>query len=198
MSASGPTGPEWILEVAGAQPEGDLRELMECARRLWPRLKSFARHALTLETSSDEKDRFITEVFEGVLVSARKTLRNATVPIEDLDAYVATVAGFSERLERLRNIKRCLGGQAKILALATFVGVPPSCQSVCRVWLVKIADADLQPGTLKSRVILVKFASSVSVCQRLGCGRYLSDSLCNTSETADPRSKCLAGGSLSD
>lgn len=109
MSASGPTGPEWILEAAAVGSNDDYTEpLIACARRLWPQLKSCGRRALTKETSAAEKDRVITEVFEAVLIAAKKALRKGTKPIQDLDAYVAAsfYHAFARRAKqetRLRN-----------------------------------------------------------------------------------------------
>lgn len=89
MSASGPTGPEWILETAALGSDDYTEQLTQCARRLWPKLKSSGRRALSKERSTEEKDLLITEVFEGVLVSAKKAIQKKTKPIQDLDAYVA-------------------------------------------------------------------------------------------------------------
>jgi DNA-directed RNA polymerase specialized sigma24 family protein len=89
MSTSGPMGPEWILETADLGSDGYTERLTQCARRLWPQLRSSGRRALTMETSAEEKDQLITEVFESVLISAKKVLQKGTKPIQDLDAYVA-------------------------------------------------------------------------------------------------------------
>jgi RNA polymerase sigma factor (sigma-70 family) len=108
MSASGPTGPEWILEATVGSNDDSTERLTECARKLWPQLKSSGRRALTKETSAAEKDRVITEVFEAVLISAKKALQKGTKPIQDLDAYVAASFhhAFARRARqetRLRN-----------------------------------------------------------------------------------------------
>lgn len=103
MSAAGASGPEWILKTTSAElVESDQVKLRDCACKVWPRLRSFAQRWITLETSAEEKDRFITEAFEEVLVSAARALGKPKEPILDLEAYLAT----SFRHEIVRRAKR--------------------------------------------------------------------------------------------
>lgn len=97
MSASWSAGPEWILEATSGAEE-PLTQLTESAKRIWPRLRSFARHALPSETPSDEKDRFLTEVFESVLLTTREALGKSGERVLDLDAYLS--ASFRNELAR--------------------------------------------------------------------------------------------------
>jgi DNA-directed RNA polymerase specialized sigma24 family protein len=102
-----PSRSEWIL--AGSHQTDEVnRELLECARRAWPRVVSYARRQVPIHVSIDEKDSLATEVWEGVLCSVSKTLRRtrrARRKILDLESYL--IGAFQHRLNRtLKKDKR--------------------------------------------------------------------------------------------
>jgi hypothetical protein len=91
MSASESIGPEWILEEMYTNAaESERIFLRECARRLWPGLKVFARRAMTAEVSKEEKDNFSAEIWQEVLVLTAKTLSESKRPILSLEAYLSS------------------------------------------------------------------------------------------------------------
>jgi hypothetical protein len=99
MCVSRRTGPEWILQsTTYGVIDSDRTRLLDCARRVWPGLKAFARRVMAAEGSIDERDRFSSEVWEEVLVLAAKTLAEAKRPVLDLEAYLA--ASFRYRFIR--------------------------------------------------------------------------------------------------
>lgn len=100
MSAAESIGPEWVLGAGNSDtPERERIVLVDCARRLWPNLRSFSRRVLAGELSTPDKDRFSAEVWEDVLNSAAKALNApGRQPILDLEAYLA--ASFRYRLLR--------------------------------------------------------------------------------------------------
>ena len=83
-------------------------ELLESAKRVWPRISSYVRRQFNGEISADERDRLAVETWEAVLRSISKTLarRNkAPISILDLDAYL--VGAFQHRFIRaVRKEKR--------------------------------------------------------------------------------------------
>src|SRR5579872_6089035 len=86
------SGPEWVLSdsslSADKRPNS---ELLESAKRVWPRISSYVRRQFNGEISADERDRLAVETWEAVLRSISKTLarRNKTpISILDLDAYL--------------------------------------------------------------------------------------------------------------
>lgn len=94
-----PPGPEWIL--SGAHQKGERnQELLECARRAWPRALSYARRQVPLHVSIDEKESLAAEVWECVLRSVSRTLgrRRAPQKILDLESYL--IGAFQHRLNR--------------------------------------------------------------------------------------------------
>jgi DNA-directed RNA polymerase specialized sigma24 family protein len=102
-----PPGPEWILSGSHHPGEGN-KELLECARRAWPRVISYARRQAPMYVAIDEKDSLATEVWESVLYSVSKTLRRKTRPhrkILNLESYL--IGAFQHRLNRaLKREKR--------------------------------------------------------------------------------------------
>lgn len=100
MSAAESIGPEWVLGAGNSDtPERERIALLDCARRVWPNLKSFSRRVLAGEMSTPDKDRFSAELWEEVLRSAAKPLTApGRQPISNLDAYLA--ASFHYRLLR--------------------------------------------------------------------------------------------------
>lgn len=104
MSVSAP-GPEWIL--SGSTCAGN-QELLECARKAWPRALAYARREAPTQTSADERDSLAAEVWEAVLRSVSKTLgrtKRAKQKIVDLEAYL--VGAFQHRFNReLKKEKR--------------------------------------------------------------------------------------------
>jgi DNA-directed RNA polymerase specialized sigma24 family protein len=100
MSAAESIGPEWVLGTGNSDtPERERIALLDCARRVWPNLKSFSRRVLAGGMSTPDKDGFSAEVWEDVLKSAAKALTApGRQPISNLEAYLA--ASFHYRLLR--------------------------------------------------------------------------------------------------
>lgn len=70
-----PSGPEWVISdstlVGRGRPNS---ELLESAKRVWPRISSYDRRQFNREISADERDRIAVETWESVLQSVAKTL----------------------------------------------------------------------------------------------------------------------------
>lgn len=115
MSAAESIGPEWVLGAGNSEaPERERIALLECARRVWPNLKSFSRRVLAGEMSTPDKDRFSAEVWEEVLKSAAKALTApGRQPISNLEAYLA--ASFHYRLLRRAKQETRLGERIQFL-----------------------------------------------------------------------------------
>ena len=83
-------------------------ELLESAKRVWPRISSYVRRQFNGEISADERDRLAVETWEAVLRSISKTLargNKAPISVLDLDAYL--VGAFQHRFIRaVRKEKR--------------------------------------------------------------------------------------------
>jgi len=83
-------------------------ELVQSAKRVWPRIASYVRRQFNGEIPSDERDRLAVETWEAVLQSIAKTLtrtKMASTTILDLDAYL--VGAFQHRFIRaVRKEKR--------------------------------------------------------------------------------------------
>lgn len=106
MSVSAP-GPEWILS-GSSHASAENHELLDCARRAWPRVLAYARRQTPVHVSPDETDSLAAEVWEAVLRSVSKTLgrtKRARRKILDLEAYL--VGAFQHRFNRqLKKEKR--------------------------------------------------------------------------------------------
>ena len=104
-----PSGPEWVISDSALIGRGRPNsELLESAKRVWPRISSYVRRQFNREISADERDRMAVETWESVLQSVAKTLaRTKTAPrrIFDLDAYL--IGAFQHRFIRaVRKEKR--------------------------------------------------------------------------------------------
>ena len=96
-------GPEWVLSrfispVGAAQDE--IGELVIVARRLWPRVKKYARREQP-EKNYDEALGLATEVWEGVLQSVAKTVQRSNRKnwrIKNTEAYL--FGAFHHRFNR--------------------------------------------------------------------------------------------------
>jgi len=87
MSVSAP-GPDWILSGSADSSAGK-QELLDCARRGWPRALAYARRQVPTHVPADERDSLAAEVWEAVLRSVSKTLgrtKRARQKILDLEA----------------------------------------------------------------------------------------------------------------
>lgn len=76
-------------------------DLLECARRAWPRVLSYARRQVPTQLSINEKDSLAAEVWESVLCSVSRTLgrtRRDRRKILDLESYL--IGAFQHRLNR--------------------------------------------------------------------------------------------------
>jgi RNA polymerase sigma factor (sigma-70 family) len=110
MSASRELSPDWVLSSiihSGEDSPGEILELADAARRLWPGVQAHARREQPGK-SFDEAIALGTEVWEGVLLSVAKTLQRSNgkrAQIESLDAYLFGV--FHHRFNRaLRKDRR--------------------------------------------------------------------------------------------
>lgn len=87
---------------------GQNSDLLESARRVWPRISSYVRRQFNGEVSSDERDRLAVETWETVLYSMSKTLtrkKRTQFSVVDLDAYL--IGAFQHRFVRgVRKEKR--------------------------------------------------------------------------------------------
>lgn len=104
-----PSGPEWVISDSALVGRGRPNsELLESAKRVWPRISSYVRRQFNREISADEGDRIAVETWESVLQSVARTLaRTKTAPrrILDLDAYL--IGAFQHRFIRaVRKEKR--------------------------------------------------------------------------------------------
>ena len=104
-----PPGPEWVLSqstLSARDPR--IAELLESAKRVWPRILSYVRRQFNREISTDERDRLAIETWEVVLQSVARTLERRKIKsnaITDLDAYL--VGAFQHRFIRaIRREKR--------------------------------------------------------------------------------------------
>lgn len=83
-------------------------ELVQSAKRVWPRIASYVRRQFNGEIPSDERDRLAVDTWEAVLQSIAKTLARTKVgprTILDLDAYL--IGAFQHRFIRaVRKEKR--------------------------------------------------------------------------------------------
>jgi RNA polymerase sigma factor (sigma-70 family) len=115
MSAGRQLGPEWVLAAFFSSREHareEITELLEAARRLWPRIQA---HACKERGGKSREDAvaLATEVWEGVLQSVAKSLQRASGKrpvIQDLDAYLfgAFHHRFNRALLRERRIRQPL------------------------------------------------------------------------------------------
>ena len=115
MSAGRQLGPEWVLAAlfsSRGQPPGEITELLEAARRLWPSIQAHACKDRSGKTREDAL-ALATEVWEGVLQSVAKSLQRDSgkrPAIQDLDAYLfgAFHHRFNRALLRERRIREPL------------------------------------------------------------------------------------------
>src|SRR5579862_8402077 len=103
------TGSEWIIpDSLVTADSGSSSELLEPAKRVWPKISSYVRRQFNREISPDERDRIAIETWESVLQSVAKTLergKTAQPKILDLDAYL--IGAFQHRFIRaVRKEKR--------------------------------------------------------------------------------------------
>jgi hypothetical protein len=122
MSAAESIGPEWVVGAGKSDtPERERTVLLDCARRVWPNLRSFSRRVLAGAMSAPDKDRFSAEVWEDVLNSAAKALTApGRQPVLDLDAYLA--ASFRYRLLRKAKQERRLREKIQFVSPEELVG----------------------------------------------------------------------------
>ena len=104
-----PSGPEWVLSESTLHGDRSRNaELLDCAKRAWPRIASYVRRQFNDEIPADERDRLAVETWEAVLRSVSKTLmvrKKSEQPVLDLDAYL--VGAFQHRFIRaVRKEKR--------------------------------------------------------------------------------------------
>lgn len=104
-----PPGPEWVLSDSILSSTNRTNsELLQSAKRVWPRISSYVRRQFNGEIPADERDRIAVDTWESVLQSVAKTLvRTKAAPrqIFDLDAYL--IGAFQHRFIRaVRKEKR--------------------------------------------------------------------------------------------
>jgi hypothetical protein len=99
MPARQQIGPEWILKVTCPQlDERERARLLECAQRVWPRLRGLTRRAFAFQAKDEDRDCVAVEAFEAVLVLSAKTISEASRQILNLEAYL--FAAFRYELAR--------------------------------------------------------------------------------------------------
>lgn len=96
--------PEWVLTNSGQAANNP--ELIEIARRLWPRVRAHARKQLAHQ-NSDDSETLAAEVWESVLRSVSKTLarhHETTPTVLNLESYLfgAFLHRFNRAVKRER------------------------------------------------------------------------------------------------
>jgi DNA-directed RNA polymerase specialized sigma24 family protein len=146
--SSGSEGPEWIIKGSSSKKdESKHKELLESARRLWPKVFSFARRQDGGRISVDEIDRFATEAWEKVLVSVARTLeRSNRETILNLDAYLLGV--FQHRYSRAVKLERKRRSIVQIISPDELIGLA----DFGRIQGLSVIERDLQVKQIVERM----------------------------------------------